>query len=134
MRKHVLVVDDEEYMRSLLSCALSRAGFLVTTLADATKALALLTNGSAGPDPVDLLLTDFDMPGVSGLELVDALIADGVELPCLLMSGSSDGMLAAEAFSRGCKGFIRKPFNLPVLVEHIQEAIQVGPEPGSAQV
>ena len=127
MGKHVLVVDDEELVRSLLSRVLSRAGFFVTTVADATEALALLTNRCSVPVPFDVLLTDFNLPGITGLDLVDALRADGVRLPCLLMSGSPDGMLASEALSRGCKGFIKKPCELPVLIEHICEALVLLP-------
>ena len=132
MGKHVLVVDDEELMRSLLSRALSRAGFFVTTVPDATGALALLKNDASAPVPFDVLLTDFNLPSITGLDLVDALRCDGVELPCLLMSGSPNGMLASEALSRGCKGFIKKPFGLPMLVEHIHEALEVRPEPDLA--
>ncbi len=132
MGEHVLVVDDEEYMRSFLSQALSRAGFFVTTVADATEALALLTNGAAVPVDFDVLLTDFNLPSITGLDLVDALRCDGVELPCLLMSGSSNEMLASEALSRGCKGFMKKPFSMPVLVEHIRDALEFRPEPDLA--
>ena len=127
MGKHVLVVDDEEPMRSLLSRALSRAGFFVTTVPDATEALALLKNDASAPVPFDVLLADFNLPSITGLDLVDALRCDGVELPCLLMSGSPNGMLASEALSRGCKGFIKKPFGLPVLIEHIREALVLVP-------
>ena len=132
MGKHVLVVDDEEYMRSLLSRALSRAGFFVTAVGDATEALALFTNGAAGPVSFDVLLTDFNLPSITGLDLVDALRCAGEKLPCLLMSGSPDEMLASEALSRGCKGFIKKPFGLPVLVEHVHEALDRRPDPDLA--
>jgi DNA-binding NtrC family response regulator len=131
--KNVLVVDDEEYMRLLLSRALSRAGFFVTTVADPTEALTLLTNGADVPVPFDVLLTDFNLPSITGLDLVDALRCDGVELPCLLMSVSPNEMLAFEALSRGCKGFIKKPFGLPVLVECIYEALEVRTEQGAAR-
>ncbi len=132
MRRHVLVVDDEEYIRSLLSRALSRAGFFVTTAADATEALALLKNDTAAPFPFDVLLTDFNLPSITGLDLVDALRCAGEKLPCLLMSGSPSEMLASEALSRGCKGFIKKPFKLPVLVDHVHEALKERPGPDLA--
>ena len=125
MPTHVLVVDDEEFMRSLLVSGLNRAGFLVTTANDAAEALSLLIDGVAAPAPVDLLLTDFNMPRLTGLDLVDALRRAGVELPCFLMSGDMNEALAAEALSRGCVGFMGKPFGLPVLVGHIHQALEI---------
>ncbi|MFO7974444.1 MAG: response regulator [Candidatus Hydrogenedentota bacterium] len=129
MPKHVLVVDDEELMCSLLSSGLSNAGFLVTTAKDATEALALLADGAAAPAPVDLLLTDFNMPRLTGLDLVDAVRRSGVELPCFLMSGDTDESLAAKALSRGCAGFIGKPFKLPALVGHMRQALEPSTAP-----
>lgn len=120
MPTHVLVVDDEESMRSLLASGLNRAGFLVTTANDAAEALSLLVDGDAAPAPVDILLTDFNMPRLTGLDLVDTLRRAGVELPCFLMSGDKSEVLAAEALSRGCAGFMGKPFRLPVLLGHIR--------------
>jgi DNA-binding NtrC family response regulator len=128
MRKHVLVVDDEECIRSILSDGLCRAGFLVTTANDAREALTLLVEGGEARAPVDLLLTDHNMPILTGLDLVDALKIAGVELPCFLMSGNLKETLAVEALSRGCAGFIEKPFKLPELVGHLCEALEVQPE------
>ncbi len=127
MRQHVLVVDDEELMRSLLSMGLNGAGFLVTTANDGAEALSLLVDGVAAPAPVDLLLTDFNMPHLTGLDLVDALKRAGVDLPWFLMSGDMNEALAAEALSRGCAGCIGKPVRLPVLAEHIRQALEVSP-------
>lgn len=125
MPTHVLVVDDEEFMRSLLSSGLNRAGFLVTTAKDGAEALSLLVDGAAAPAPVDVLLTDFNMPRLTGLGLVDALKRAGVELPCFLMSGDMDEALAAEALSRGCAGFMGKPFRVSALVDHLRQALEV---------
>ena len=132
MSHHILVVDDDEPVRLLLSRALSRAGYFVTTAVDAAEALALLKRDASTPAPFDVLLTDFNLPNITGLELVDVLRCGGEKLPCLLMSGSANEMLASEALSRGCKGFIKKPFTLPVLVEHIHEALEERPGPDLA--
>ncbi len=125
MPKHVLVVDDEEFMCLLLSSGLSSAGFLVTSANDAAEALSLLVDGVADPAPVDMLLTDFNMPHLTGLDLVDALRRAGVELPCFLISGDMNESLAEEALSRGCVGVMEKPFRLPVLVDQIRQALEV---------
>ncbi|MFO7974448.1 MAG: response regulator [Candidatus Hydrogenedentota bacterium] len=125
MQEHVLVVDDEASESACLSEGLSRAGFLVTTANDAAEAFTLLVDGVEAPAPVDLLLTDYNMPRLTGLELVDVLRREGLEMPILLMSGDLSGTLAMEALSRGCTGFIKKPFSVQVLVEHIRVALEV---------
>ncbi|NIA15302.1 MAG: response regulator [Nitrospiraceae bacterium] len=121
--KHVLVVDDDEAVRSLVSHMLSREGFQVTTATDGAEALALFVNGGNALDPVDLLLTDVNMAGLSGLELVDALKDKGMELPTLVMSGKGGKTLASEVESRGCLGLLRKPFYPSVLIGHVRQAI-----------
>jgi DNA-binding NtrC family response regulator len=131
MQKHVLVVDDEPSVNTYLSEGLSRAGFLVTTANDASEAFTLLVDGVEAPAPIDLLLTDSNMPHLTGLELVEVLRREGLELPCLLMSGELSGSLAIEALSRGCPGFIKKPFSVPVLAEHIHVALEAGSNWGS---
>ena len=125
MQRHVLVVDDEATLSSSLSEGLARAGFLVTTANDAAEAVTLLVEGLESPAPVDLLLTDYNMPRLTGLQLVDVLRREGVDIPCLLTSGDLTGTLALEALSRGCAGFIQRPFSVPVLLEHIRVALEV---------
>ena len=133
MEEHILVVDDEEYMRSLLSLALAHKGFFVTTAADATEALALFGGDSEAQTHFDLLLTDFNMPGVTGLELVETLRSNGEQLPCLVMSGSPNGMLATEALARGCAGFIRKPFTGLALAELIRKTLGLSQARGATR-
>jgi CheY-like chemotaxis protein len=131
MQKHVLVVDDEASVSSYLSDGLSGAGFFVTTANDAAEAFTLLVHTAETPAPVDLVLTDYNLPRLTGLELVDVLRREGWEMPCLLMLGDLSGALALEALSRGCAGFIKKPFSLPVLVEHIGVALEARSNWGS---
>ena len=123
--KHILVVDDEDVVRSLVSDVLSCAGFHVTSASDGAEALAmLLVNGGNASAPVDLLLTDVNMPGLSGLELINALKDKGMELPTLVMSATGGETLASEVESRGCAGLLTKPFHASVLIGHIRQAIE----------
>ncbi len=125
MQTHVLVVDDDEFVRSLLARGLNHAGFLVTTADSAAEALPLLVDDAAAPVPVDVVLTDFSMPGLTGLDLVDVLKHADVELPCLLMSGDMSEALESEAHARGCVGCLGKPIRFAALVEHIHRALEV---------
>lgn len=123
-QEHVLAADDEASVSAYVSEGLSHAGFLVRTANDAAEALTLLAEGGEAPAPVDLALTNYNMPRLTGVELIDVLRREGWEMPCLLMSADLSGTLAMEALSRGCTGFIKKPFSVPALVEHICVALE----------
>jgi DNA-binding NtrC family response regulator len=124
MEKHILVVDDEACMRDILSVGLTHAGFMVTTAPDADAAHELINAPSSLPVSVDFLLTDFNLPGLTGLDLVEILRREGVDLPCFLMSGDQSAALASEALERGCLKFFPKPFRVSALVEGIREALE----------
>ncbi len=124
--KHILLVDDEAGVRTLLMHALSGEGFQVTAATDGAEALALLQRQGRDAIHFDLLLTDVDMPRLSGLRLVDALRAQGLTLPTLVMSAKHDEQLMAEVASRGCKGILRKPFSVQELRRRVNQAMGGG--------
>lgn len=79
----ILVVDDEQSFRSLLNEALNRAGYTVLLATNGEEALA------AAKEPVDipLVVTDFSMPGISGIDLVRLLREDRPNMKAILLSG-----------------------------------------------
>ena len=126
--KHILVVDDDEGILSLLSHALCNEGFQVTEVNDSTEALSMLVNGCNASAPVDLLVTDYNMPKLTGLVLIDELNNKGVRLPSLLISGNHDETIVTMAQSRGCIGFLKKPFGLHILIALIRQFFEGGAE------
>ncbi len=83
MRKpHVLVVDDHELYRKAVEQILVRAGHQVSTARDASEAMQLVTQ-----EPVELVLCDVKMPGISGLELVRQIREVQPDLPCIVITG-----------------------------------------------
>lgn len=121
--RHIFVVDDDEGMRKLLSIALKQAGFGVSLARDTEEALDILLN----PDfqtPVDLLLTDFIMPGLSGLELINVLKTHGIRLQTCIMSGQCDDALKTKARASGCVALLEKPFELHTLFKAIDDAFK----------
>lgn len=105
---HVLVVDDFESMRRILKQVLHDIGFRHITLADdGTTALALLRQGGFG-----LLVTDWNMPQMDGLELVRAVRADArlQFLPILMVSAEAKREQIIAAARAGVNDYIVKPF------------------------
>src|SRR4051795_9734470 len=87
----VAVVDDDEFMRRYLCETLSSGGFDCRSFPDSGAALRWLTSGE---EHVDLLLSDINMPGMSGLDLLRTVKAVAPDLPFILISGICDLPLA----------------------------------------
>jgi two-component system, LuxR family, response regulator FixJ len=114
----VYVVDDDEAVRDSLDLLLSAAGFETIVFESAEAFLA-------GPHPATpaCLLSDIRMPGMSGLDLLEAVKREGFRCPVLLITGHGDVPLAVEAMKRGAKDFIEKPFDDVRLIAAIQGAL-----------
>ena len=82
--KTVLLVEDDDDLRFVMECSLEAMGYLVIACADAQVASAAFEAHPA----IDILLTDFEMPGTSGLELAKELTAVRPTLPVLIITGS----------------------------------------------
>jgi two-component system response regulator AtoC len=106
-RARVLVVDDEESLRHMLSLALSRDGFNVWTASSGEAGLDTLKAGG----PFDICVTDIRMPGMDGLAFIDDAMRLGERAPTFIaMSAYGDKQLALEALRRGAFDYISKPF------------------------
>jgi len=108
-----LVVDDEPLVRALVSTVLRRRGWFVIEAPDGPSALAL------APETLDLLVTDYEMPSISGVTLAEQLRLRNDRLPVLVVSGHPD--VAAKL--RGLRGpraaFVSKPFPVEELLSTI---------------
>lgn len=105
LRARILVVDDDPMTRSMLSRYLARSGAQVSLAARATEALARLES-----KPVDLLVTDLEMPDESGLWLLERAKAHDPDLPVLLMMGVDQRRTVAAAPPPRPDAILPKPF------------------------
>ena len=103
----ILVVDDEQPIRELLRWMLGDAGHTVHEAAEGKEALAFLRTNQ----PVDIVLSDINMPGMDGIELCNCVGAEWPQLPVLLISGRPP--------PAGVRAFIAKPFRWDVLASAI---------------
>ncbi|MEL7370356.1 MAG: sigma-54 dependent transcriptional regulator [Myxococcota bacterium] len=103
----VLVVDDEENLRHMLSLSLSKDGYHVWTAGSGREGLQTLKDG----DPFDICITDVRMPGMDGLAFIEQARRLGDKAPTFIaMSAYGDEKLAVEALRRGAFDYISKPF------------------------
>ncbi len=130
-RQTILVVDDEQDLRSLVANVLTEYGYKVVTASNGTKAVAMLEKMDAPPD---LLLTDVVMPGMSGPMLADQLLAKFAGARVLFMSGFDERQVVQRYVVE--KGFtlITKPFQLHNLCAAVKKAIEATPMAAGASV
>jgi len=114
----ILVVDDELSNAEVLALILHEEGFQVTVAGDGRQALERIEQ--AAPD---LLITDYMMPGMSGVELARAVrqLPRHRNLPVLVMSGAAESMLSGHA--KDFDAFLRKPFDIEVLLRAVQSLL-----------
>ena len=118
-KKHILLVDDESDFRFSASVALRKAGYDVSEAENGLMALEKIVEAHNEGKAFSLLLTDIRMPMKSGMELLDDLQRDGIELPIIAISNFPEKDLVAELRARGCSEFIEKPFGPQELVERV---------------
>jgi DNA-binding NtrC family response regulator len=119
MKARLLVVDDEEPQRLMLTSLLGRAGFHVDAAKDGEEAVSLLGAGS-----YDLMLTDQRMPRMDGLELLEKARKDHPELPVVLMTAYGSVSTAVEAMKRGAADYLTKPFERDELLIVVQKVLR----------
>jgi len=114
----ILVIDDEDVIRVLVMEILEAAGHQVVGAESAERALALLD------DDFDLIVSDVIMPGLSGLELLEAVRTRRASLPVVLVTGAGTYETLSQALMRGAAGLVTKPFahsDLQAAVSHALE-------------
>lgn len=119
MTSDVLVVDDSAAIRKILQRVLRQTGMVITDIyeaGDGQEALALLKT-----QPVNLVLTDINMPKMDGLQLLAAIKAqpDWRNLPVVMITTEGGEAKVAEALRLGAAGYVRKPFTADQIKEKL---------------
>ncbi len=107
MKPNILIVEDEPKMRRLLELNLGDDGFTTISAGDAESGLKLL-NGS----PVDLVITDVKLPGMDGMEFLQAVKRAHAALPVVVMTAFGTVETAVQAMKLGASNYLLKPFSL----------------------
>ena len=118
----ILIVDDFSTMRRIIKNLLADLGFTNTVEAeDGHSALAVLRQ-----DAVELVVTDWNMPGMTGIELLRAIRADAKfrALPVLMVTAEAKREQIIEAAQNGVNGYIIKPFTAQTLEEKLNKVFE----------
>jgi diguanylate cyclase (GGDEF)-like protein len=119
-KKRILIVEDEQSVLDILHEALTQAGFDVRTAMLAREAVELLKSFKP-----HLVLTDNDMPEVTGIEMLRELRQQKNYVTVIFVSGRSDNQFVVDALRAGADDYVRKPFRINELLARIEVALRV---------
>jgi DNA-binding NtrC family response regulator len=115
----ILVVDDEERVRNLLSRLLGEEGYQVTAVASGEEALRMFEE-----DSYEVVLTDLMMPGMSGIDLLEQIRRINPEAEVILLTAHGTVDSAVEAMRKGAFHYLSKPFKLDEVRVYVQKAVE----------
>jgi UDP-3-O-[3-hydroxymyristoyl] N-acetylglucosamine deacetylase len=117
-KSHILVVDDEEPLRTVLSNELTGAGYDVATAVDGHEAVSAVQNKK-----VDLVLLDIHMPGLDGFEVLKFIKKGFPAVKVIMLTGFADLKNAIESKKHGAEDFVSKPYDLVDLLTTIERVL-----------
>jgi two-component system, OmpR family, response regulator len=115
----VLVVDDEEYIRDLVTSSLRLAGFTARAVADGSQAIA-----AVAAEPPDLVVLDVRMPGIDGFEVCRRLRAADNDVPIVFLTARDSTEDRISGLTQGGDDYVTKPFSLEELVARIRAVLR----------
>ncbi len=114
----ISIVDDDECVRKAIERLVRSLGYVVVTYASAEDFL-----DSNYVNDTSCLITDVHLPGLSGVELHQRLLAEGFAAPTIFVSGLADETTRAQVLASGALGFLSKPFRQKSLIDYLKNTL-----------
>lgn len=116
---HILIIDDEASLRQTMARILLRAGFEVTTVANAHEGLAMIAEHT-----FDMAYLDIRLPDMNGLEVLKSMRTKCPEMPIILFTAQPDVHSAVEALRRGATDYLMKPLKPETVIQRTQDILE----------
>lgn len=121
--EQILLVDDEVFILDSLKPALENLGYIVVVCRDGKKAQDMFSNR---PERFDLVIADYSMPNITGIELAEKLMVIKPDIPVIICTGFSDMVTEENAKAAGIKEFLMKPLVTNDIANAIRRVLDVG--------
>ena len=128
-QKRILIVDDEENMRHMLTAMLKKFGYAVDSAVNGAAALEMIKS-----EIYDFILCDIKMQEMDGMEVLEKMLELPKDVPVIMISGHGDIEIAVEAIRAGAYDFISKPFDNATLCRVVQKGLEFFAQPTSRLV
>lgn len=114
----ILIIEDDEEMRSLLKDILDEEGFDTESASNGSGGLQELTKG-----PFDLVITDIRMPGLTGLDILPVIKRLQPEVPVIVITAFGNEEVYRRSFEKGAAGYLEKPIHMDKLKTLVHEMV-----------
>jgi CheY-like chemotaxis protein len=118
-RRHVVIAEDDDEMRSVMIELISQLGVTISEASSGSDLILLLT----GDQPVDLLITDVRMPWMTGYQVALSARNSGIEMPIIVVTAFPDDALRAQIQQLGKAVLLAKPFRPEELVALVEKSL-----------
>ena len=126
----LIFVDDDDDYREAAAAELVELGFVVESFADGASMLASVADGVAA----DVIVLDWSLPTMSGIDLLPRLRREGIQLPVVFLTGRSSPSHENLAFDRGALDFVDKSRGVPILAKRIRVIVESSKRPAELEV
>lgn len=123
MTQRILIVDDDDSARMSVELALTMAGYKVQGAESAGEAIEHIAATFGKAEQFDLLITDLQMPGMSGLQLIDALNEMEIEIPKIVLTGYAEPRVIRRLGEKGCHNLYEKPLDPKTLINQVERVL-----------
>jgi two-component system response regulator ChvI len=122
----LILVDDDDDFREAASAELTDLGFSVTSFGDGTAMLASVAEGNIA---ADVIVLDWGLPSLAGIDLLPRLRREGIQLPVVFLTGRSSLSHENLAFDRGALDFVDKARGVPILAKRLRLIVESSKRP-----
>src|SRR3954454_12743803 len=129
-RIRLILVDDDDDFREAAAGELTDLGFSFETFADGASMLSSVANGTTA----DVIVLDWGLPALSGIDLLPRLRREGIQLPVVFLTGRSSQHHEHLAFDRGALDFVDKARGVPILAKRLQVIVESSKRPRALEV
>ncbi|MGE4553941.1 MAG: PP2C family protein-serine/threonine phosphatase [Desulfovibrionaceae bacterium] len=123
-KEHILIAEDDAGLLAALAFILRGEGHEVDTAVDGLEALDRIADLRRDGRPIDLLITDIQMPRMNGLKLIQNITHEKNEFPIIVITGHGDKQMLVELLRLGCDDFLDKPFEPQDVHKKVQEVLE----------
>src|SRR5690554_867727 len=125
MTRHIVTTDDDPAIRKILRIMLKKAGYEVTTCENGNELLHMLSNT---PTPIDMMLLDIKMPGLTGFEILERIARRYPSIPVVMLTAFNDLDTGMKAIRLGAVDYLTKPIRQEELYTCINRVLEKSDE------
>lgn len=124
MKKRILIADDEAALLHTMAFTLKRKGYEVVIVEDGKSAYKKTMETYQNDKLYDLIITDIQLPGLSGSELILKIREAGINTPILAITGFGNMNMAVDLMRAGCNDYLDKPFSMNEFINRILKLLK----------